>query len=128
MDICDNQEYLGRSYVTLKRHCPSLSEISIDEWLDFLSLIKKLENAFSKAFGAISYNWTCLMNDAFKEKPAFPHVHWHIRPRYDKDVTFADTTFIDPEFGHHYARSSERILVLPDEKLSEIINEVKKFL
>ena len=49
--ICENQEYLGRSYVTLKRHCPSLSELTDEEWSDLKQLIITLELAFKKAFG-----------------------------------------------------------------------------
>ena len=128
VDICDNQEYLGRSYITLKRHCPNLSNITTDEWSDFLSLIKKIENAIQKAFGATSFNWTCMMNDTFKKESPQPHVHWHLRPRYAQNVNFAGITFIDPEYGHHYARSSERILILSNDKLLEIINEIKKYL
>lgn len=125
VDICDNQEYLGRSFVTLKRHCPSLSELTSDEWLDLADLIKKLETTFKKAFNATAFNWTCLMNDAFKEKTYSPHVHWHVRPRYEKAVVFAGITFQDPEFGHHYARSTDRIQVIPEEKLMEIIEKIK---
>ena len=126
VDINENQEYLGRCYVALKRHCSSLSDVKQEEWLDFAVLIKKLEKAFKDAFGAKLINWTCLMNAAYFEKPHNPHVHWHVRPRYEKDVEFAREKFIDPEFGHHYARTADRIKILPEDKLQKIIKELQK--
>lgn len=128
VDICENQEYLGRSYVTLKRHCSNLSDVNNQEWLDFKQLIINLESAYKKAFNVTNFNWSCLMNDSYKRIPANPHVHWHLRPRYSHDVNFSGLVFIDPEFGHHYARSKERSLILPEKNLLEIIMEIKKFL
>lgn len=127
VDICENQEYLGRSYITLKRHSPTLSEVTNEEWLDFKQLIITLESAFKKAFDATHFNWTCLMNDAYKSNPAYPHVHWHLRPRYSHEVEFTGVVFKDPEFGHHYARSKDRILNLSEKQLLEIVEEVKKY-
>lgn len=126
VDINENQEYLGRSYIALKRHCGSLSELAKEEWLDFSKLVKIVESVFKKTFGAKMFNWSCLMNNAFRENPAHPHVHWHLRPRYEKEMRFAGITFTDPEFGHHYARSSDRILNLSEEKLQLIIKELQK--
>ena len=126
VDINENQEYLGRSFVALKRHCGSLSELTKEEWLDFTSLVKSLESIFKKTFDARLFNWSCLMNNAFKEKPANPHVHWHLRPRYEKEVKFAGITFIDPDFGHHYTKGSERILILSEDKLQMVIKELQK--
>lgn len=106
--LSSNQSYLGRSYVTLKRHCGSLSELEPNEWLDFIDLIKKLESAFKKAFDATMFNYTCLMNNAYQESPPNPHVHWHFRPRYDHSVDVGGEQFNDPEFGHHYSREREQ--------------------
>ncbi len=124
--LCENQEYLGRSYVTLKRHSPNLSELTKEEWLDLKTLITTLEAAFKKAFNATYFNWACSMNDAYKHQPAYPHVHWHLRPRYTHEVKFVGMVFKDPEFGHHYTRVKDRILNLPEKQLLKIAEEVKK--
>lgn len=126
VDINENQEYLGRSFVALKRHCPSLSELTKEEWMDFSSLVRNLEKAYKKTFNAKLINWTCLMNNAFKEKLANPHVHWHLRPRYEREVAFTRIIFKDPEFGHHYSREKERIQALSEEKLKLIIKALQK--
>ncbi len=106
--LSSNQSYLGRSYVTLKRHCESLSDLESDEWLDFVELTKKLEHVFKKVFDATLFNWSCLMNNAYQESPAHPHVHWHFRPRYDHEVEIAGVKFVDSEFGFHYDREREQ--------------------
>lgn len=97
-----DQAYLGRSYVTLKRHCGSISELSPTEWEDLRNVIKKLESALKSSFGADMFNWTCLMNLAYQNNPPNPHVHRHFRPRYRQPVELGEQTFTDDEFGHHY--------------------------
>ena len=97
-----NQAYLGQAFVTLLNHKSSLSQLSSDEWEDFASLADKLEQKITKVFGAKHYNWTCLMNEAYRKTPASPHVHWHIFPRYERPVIVNGITFEDTEFGHHY--------------------------
>jgi len=97
------------------------------EWADLKNLIAKFENTVTKAFGAENFNWSCLMNDAFNQKPAHPHVHWHVRPRYSHEVKFQKILFTDLEFGHHYARGNERQMELKKEQLKEIAEKLKKF-
>src|SRR5689334_22003391 len=98
--LSEDQTYLGRIKVILKRISPSLPDLSDEEFSDFHKVIKLYEHAVIKAFGAVMCNWTCLMNNAYQNNPPNPHVHWHGRPRYNKPVQFADKTFIDPNFGH----------------------------
>jgi len=103
-----DQSYLGRCYVSLKRHCGDLAELTKEEWLDFAELVKKLEGALRKSFDATMFNWTCLLNDAYQNNPPDPHVHWHLRPRYSHKVEFAGLLFEDKEFAHHYGRGTNR--------------------
>lgn len=103
-----NQGYLGRCYVRLKDHKSSLSELSQKEWADFQGIVTRLERAIRLGFDARVFNWACLMNDAFQKDPATPHVHWHLRPRYDKTVVFDNIEFHDPSFGHFYLRPHDQ--------------------
>ena len=105
--LCDDQAYLGRSIIALKRHARHLSVLSAAEWQDFSLLAKKLEHAFMAAFDARMFNWTALMNSGYKVNPYDAHVHWHIRPRYDHTIAIAGHTFIDPNFSHHYERKTD---------------------
>jgi diadenosine tetraphosphate (Ap4A) HIT family hydrolase len=124
--LTDNQDYLGRSIIELKRKCGSLSELSKEEWSDFYEVVKKLESVFKQCFDATMFNWTCLMNDAYKSKNPKPQVHWHLRPRYNHPVDVAGMTFVDEEFGHHYTK--QRDTLVSRKVLIEITKELKKYL
>lgn len=127
VSLTTDQAYLGRSVIWLRRECASLSEVSSEEWLDFhQNIVKKLESAYKKVFSATMFNWTCLMNHAYKKNPPKPLVHWHFRPRYNKDVTFAGELFQDLEFAHHYDRKREKIV--SPEIIQKISESLKKYL
>ncbi len=101
--LAENQTYLGYCIVSLKRRdCGDLADLTAEEVLDFLELTKKFEKGVRKAFGATMFNWSCLMNLAYQNTPPNPHLHWHVRPRYDRDVIVAGVTFVDALFGQHY--------------------------
>lgn len=104
-----NQHYLGRCVLRLKRHCSNLSQLTLEEWKEFEELVPKIENALKKSFDCTAINWICSMNRGFKRKPYYSHVHWHIIPRYDKQVNFKRTFYRDDEFGSSFDVSKERI-------------------
>ena len=116
VNLASDQAYLGRCYVTLKRHCGNLAELESSEWTNFVEIVKKLESALKKSFDATMFNWTCLMNNAYQNDPPNPHVHWHFRARYNHKIEFAGGVFEDSEFGHHYNR----------ERKQEVSNNIKK--
>lgn len=92
-----NQEYLGKSFVTLRKHKETLSELSSNEWSDLHTVMQKMEEAIEKAFAADVCNWSCLMNNAVAaHQPT--HVHWHLHPRYLKGATFLGLLFPDPKW------------------------------
>lgn len=122
--LAQDQTYLGRCIVSLKRHCGGLAELKKEEWEEFIGVVKKLESAFRKAFDAIMFNWNCLMNDAYQEKIPDPHVHWHFRPIYNHKVEIANLVFEDLEFGHHYDRTKKREIPKAAKKI--IISKIKE--
>jgi diadenosine tetraphosphate (Ap4A) HIT family hydrolase len=97
-----DQSNLGRAIVVLKSHKESIVKLTTDEFCDLHRVISKYELALKEAFGTTMFNWTCLMNDAYKSDPPKPHIHWHCWPRYDHPVTIDNVIFTDPDFGHHY--------------------------
>lgn len=121
--LSPDQGYLGRSYVTLRDHKASLSDLSDEEWDDYRAIVRRLEKACKKGLGATLSNWTCLMNNAYQEKPSYPHVHWHFRPRYESDVTVNGTAFKDPDFGFHYNREQKQ--TVDQETYEAIIDKIK---
>lgn len=118
-----NHAYLGRAYVTLKEHKPSLSNLSKNEWEDFENIVKKLEKAYKNAFGAEPLNWGCFMNHAFRSEPFNLHVHWHIYPRYKSAKIIDNIVFDDPLFGHFYDETAERLV--DKQTVRKIASELK---
>ncbi|MGI6423597.1 MAG: HIT family protein [Candidatus Dojkabacteria bacterium] len=125
--LWENQYYLGRATIEYKdvskRH---LSELSQEHILELFSLIKRYEIAFKKAFNTTNFNWTCLMNNSYKEKNKDnpDPLHIHILPRYRDVVEFNGEVFKDELFAHHYDDDREKIvdkdflIVLADKILS----------
>lgn len=101
--LSDEQDYIGRCILVPKRHCRSLSELTGDEWDELRGLIVKVEACLKAVLGAAVCNWSCLMNSFYKEPAPDPHLHIHVRPRYDKPVILNGNAYTDREFGHHYA-------------------------
>ena len=125
--LMQDQTYLGRCVIVLKRQCGDLAEITHDEALDFFdNIVKKLEKAFRISFKARMFNWACLMNNAYQEKNPKPQVHWHFRPRYSSKVKVSDEVFVDPNFGYHYERGTEKIIKTKVRK--EIIRKIRLIL
>jgi len=100
--LAPNQCLIGRCVVHLKRHCGDLAEITPDEILDWLTIVKTMEAALRKAFDATLFNWSCYMNLSYREATPDPHVHWWVVPRYNHAVELGALTFEDPRFGSPY--------------------------
>ena len=124
--LSDEQDYIGRCILVLKRHCGSMSELTDDEWKELHMLTCKVETCLKTVLGAALCNWSCLMNSFYKESEPNPHLHIHIRPRYDKPVKVNERDYIDSEFGHHYAvkKGGE----ISDKDREEVFNRLKKCL
>ena len=119
-----NQAYLGRALVMLKRHDGTVSNLKEEEWLELKTIMNQYESRLTELWGANSFNWTCLMNDAYKNYPANPHVHWHVWPRYEDEVIVDGQTFSDPNFGHHYDKNaSSNIDGFKLEKITSLIRQ-----
>ena len=99
--MVDDQMYLGRLVIKTIEPRLTLPDITEEEQKDFLNLIRKLENFYKEKIGATMFNYSCLMNNAYRDGE-IPHVHYHFRPRYKNPVTVLGHTFTDPNFGEHY--------------------------
>jgi len=115
--LADEQDYIGRCILVLKRHCPSLSELTEEEWVELRVLIGKVEECLKEVLGATLCNWSCLLNGFFKSPAPNPHLHIHVRPRYDKPVVINGNTYVDGEFGHHYALCKSGLLPAEDREI-----------
>ena len=123
--LADEQDYIGRCIIVLKRHCGSLPELSDDEWMELFQLIKKYEKCIKTVFNAEHCNWSCLMNSFYKSPKPCPHMHLHVRPRYKNPVVINGNTYLDHHFGHHYA-SGRTEQMCSKEDVQTIYGLVKK--
>jgi diadenosine tetraphosphate (Ap4A) HIT family hydrolase len=109
-----DQSLLGRTYITLKRHASELDELTEPEEKSLLTMRNGVIRAIRAQFKPITFNISCLKNDAFRNAPdATPstaaHVHWHIIPRYGtQPVQFAGDTFQDPSPGRYLVLGREK--------------------
>ena len=110
----------------LKRHCNSLPELTADEWEELRSLVCKVEACLKAVLGATLCNWSCLMNNFYKKPAPDPHLHIHVRPRYDKPVVINGNTYTDSEFGHHYAARKSGVIPAKDQE--EVFIRLKEWL
>ena len=68
------------------------------------------------------------MNDAFKSQNPRPHVHFHMRPRFNEKTAVFGAAFEDTTFGHHYAVGGNTTLpVQSAQKLYEHLKEKLPF-
>ena len=93
--LADVQDYAGRCILVLNRHCGSLSELNISEWIELKTIIDRLEFVYKEVLGAELSNWSCLLNNFYKETTPNPHLHLHVRPRYKNAVVINDHSYED---------------------------------
>jgi len=114
--LADVQDYAGRCILVLNRHCGSLSELNLSEWIELKTIIDKIEFVYKEVLGAALSNWSCLLNNFYKEPTPNPHLHVHVRPRYKNAVVINNHVYEDAEFSHHYALKKETSLLDDDRK------------
>lgn len=101
VELNPNQQHLGRTFVGLREHKSSLSDLSTKEFLEFRRIVNALEIGARAAFSPDLFNWMCLMNNAKRDEQE-PHVHWHMVPRYRGPVEFAGHTYTDSAWPRQY--------------------------
>ena len=66
------------------------------------------------------------MNSFYKESSPDPHLHIHVRPRYDRPVMLNENTYTDSEFGHHYELNKNGVIPVKDKE--EVFMRLKEWL
>ena len=93
------QEYPG--YCIISSNKENLSDLSKEEWEELGVLEKELERVCKKIFGATTFNFCCLMNNAYRDNEK-PHVHFHFVPRYKASLNLFDKIYKDRHFGYNF--------------------------
>lgn len=104
IQLFEDQYYLGRSLVKLKRHAEDLTDLTEEERKEFFEkVLPQLEKALENLFSPDFYNQATLGNDCH-------HFHFHIVPRYSSPRTFEGEKFVDEAWENHYAQKSGKEL------------------
>lgn len=98
--FCDwSQEFVGDCIISSDKE--QLSDLTDEEWKELGRLEKELERVCKKLFNATMFNFTCLMNDAYKDNKK-PHVHFHFVPRYKNKLKLFNKVYEDKHFGYNF--------------------------
>ena len=100
-----------------KRHIERFSDATEEEMIEFGQVVKDLENALKKSFNYMQINWLMLM---MKDK----HVHFHVLPRYDTPIDFAERKWEDLGGTNPLIQKLEE--PIPQEILDKIKAEILK--
>ncbi len=127
--LMKDQRYFGYLIIKTVISRASLPDLTEDEQKDFFVLIKKLESFYKETFNATMFNYSCLMNNAYRDDVE-PHAHFHFRPRFSEPVLVLGEEFTDPNFEEHYLSSSldGKEVAMPIEIRSFIVDALQKYL
>ncbi len=123
-----SQSFIGYCIITCSKE--SLSDLTDEEWIELGKLEKELERVCKKLFGATMFNFSCLMNNAYRDKEK-PHVHFHFMPRYKDKVYIFNKKYIDKHFGYNFwkwdlNKIKKQKDIFNKEEKKEIYNMMKK--
>lgn len=122
--LAPNQCLIGRSVVCSKRHVGDIADLTQDELLEWLAVVKAVESALRSAFDATMFNWSCYMNLSYREPVPDPHIHWWAVPRYNHPIKIDEWMFEDPDFGSPYDHG--RWLDVPREIHRQIAERIQQ--
>ena len=94
-----SQEFIGYSIISSNKE--TLSDLTNEDWIELGILEKELERVCKKLFKATMFNFTCLMNNAYRDNEK-PHVHFHFIPRYKNKFVIFDKPYYDKHFGYNF--------------------------
>lgn len=83
-----HQVTLGSGILSLKRECPTFSELKSEEFTDLNNIIKVIEKTLKQSFGYDIMNYLMLM---MVDK----QVHYHVVPRYKNEIEFLGQSWKD---------------------------------
>lgn len=118
----EDQRYLGRAYVWLKRHrdMHDITDLMPDEWTELLIILRTYGHFVRDQWGAAIVNYAWLGNEYHLHRG---HAHMHVIPRYAAPPSRNGHTFPDERFGKNYQPYEK--LKLPRPVLLDLADEVR---
>ncbi|MCK4649693.1 HIT family protein [Candidatus Pacearchaeota archaeon] len=110
-----NHVYLGSCVVVTKKYLENFSDMSEEEIVEYLQIVRDVEFALKKLWNYDVIHHIMLM---FKDK----HTHFHILPRYREPRNFAGIEWIDEFMSNPLGKKRE----ISQEVLNQIRDEIKK--
>lgn len=106
---------LGNCVLILNRECPTMGGLLPEEMAEYPILCKWYEDKIKSLYGAVKFNYLAMM---MKEE----FVHFHIIPRYDKDIEKYGIVWHDVDWPKGTTLSKTEI---SEEIKQQIINDLK---
>jgi glycerol-3-phosphate cytidylyltransferase len=91
VSVRPKQPTIGSLVISLKRDCKHLNNLTEAETQELSKVFSDTEHLLKKAFSYDKINYLCLMM-------VDEHVHFHVIPRYEKQVEFNDQVYIDNDW------------------------------
>ena len=90
-----NQNLLGKTIISLRRHEEDVGALTLEEWAELRHELNWVTKRLQHAFEPDHFNYSFLMN-------ADRHVHLHVIPRYVGTRELAGVGFADPDYPDGY--------------------------
>ena len=110
-----NQNLLGKTMVILNRRCQSVTELTVAEWTDLHTQLRRVRVALDSLLEPDQYNCAFLMN-------LDPQVHLHVVPRYGTVRQWFGQQFEDPHWGEVFGAEQR---VLESKALERLRDEIR---
>lgn len=91
-EVSDSPTPIGWIYIILKRHVEYFDKLTDEELVELKGIVRELKGVLVKAFSPDWFNVMQLGNGG-------RHLHFHLVPRYKREVSFAGSVFSDPDYG-----------------------------
>jgi diadenosine tetraphosphate (Ap4A) HIT family hydrolase len=112
------QTTIGAGVLSANRYVERFSDLSAEEGADLLDMVQTIESTLGAAFSYDKLNYLMLMM-------VDTHVHFHVIPRYSRDVEFGGHQWTDsgwpkpPNLGDNDQLSTPELLAAVREVLRE---------
>lgn len=93
ISIRPQQPTIGSLILSLNRKCESLSQLTTEEGAQISIAFSEIEQMLEMAFSPIAINYLALMLVDHQ-------VHFHVIPRYNKEVVFKNLNYFDEDWPH----------------------------
>ena len=111
------QVTLGSLIVIENEGHKNFSRISDESFREYSAVIRDIEKVLGRLFHYDKMNYLMLMM-------VDPEVHFHVIPRYSKEISFADFTWKD--FGWPKLPDLNQVNAVPKEKFQTLIDELRR--